>query len=437
MVTEFTFSVMIFEKIQQAMRQNSFLVLVLISITMFGIRLSAQPVAWTHWENGDFAEAQQLSLKFLGDNPDHNGAKYLLMKIFYVQGQYAKAIETFLSINRRFLKRNGPAQLAVEAYMHLGKHDEALVLADSYKLYPPAMINMWKQKPFKVHPGETCIVPFTDELFEMNGYRFSSGVWPGIKGSVNGIACDLRLDTGGDYLVMGTAAARRLNIDLMYKTRSVHNITTVKAWFSVADKMSFDGGPEFTNVPVTVLETLGNAVIIGTNILEQFLTTIDYPGRRFVFTPRDNAALKAAHYAMLPEAQTEISFGMWAGHFMIAKGKFSTHQNLNFFFDSGLMYLTEKDGKEVQASFQASKETLFKCGFKGRALAQSNFLFTDLPLEVAGFSQPNTVIWYDKGLKKDRNFEGLRVHGLISHAWLVNYSWTLDFDRMIYTLGIR
>jgi hypothetical protein len=421
------------------MRQNSFHVLLLTLVTMFSLRLSAQPMAsaWRHWENGDITTAQELVLLLLRDDPGNNKARYLLMRTFYVQGEYTKAIETFSSIGKRSSIYKESARLAAQAYIHLKKYDAALTLAAAHKLYPPVLIKAWRQKPFIVQADSTRIVPFTGELFEMNGYKFSSGIWPGIKGSVNGVACDLRLDTGADHLVMGMQAARRLNITLVHKSSSVHNITTVKAWFAIADKMSFDGGPEFMNIPVTVMETLGDAVIIGTNILEQFLTTIDYPGKRFIFTPRDNTLLKTAHYAMLPQVQTRIPFWLWSDHFMIAKGKFSTHDNLNLFFDSGLMYLTEKDGKEIQASLQVSKETLLKWGFDKHSLTQSSFLFTAQALEVAGFSQPGTVMWYDKNLKRDRNFGGLRVHGLISHAWLTNYSWTLDFDNMIYVFGMQ
>lgn len=51
--------------------------------------------------------------------------------------------------------------------------------------------------------------------------------------------------------------------------------------------------------------------------------------------------------------------------------------------------------------------------------------------------QENTLIWYDVNLKNDRNFGGVRIDGLISHAFLFKYSWTINFDKYEYIFGIH
>ncbi|MHC4153050.1 MAG: hypothetical protein ACYSSP_13280 [Planctomycetota bacterium] len=53
-----------------------------------------------------------------------------------------------------------------------------------------------------------------------------------------------------------------------------------------------------------------------------------------------------------------------------------------------------------------------------------------------GLVQENALIWYDANLEEDRSFGGVRIDGLISHAFLSKYSWTIDFDKHEYIFGI-
>ena len=75
-------------------------------------------------------------------------------------------------------------------------------------------------------------------------------------------------------------------------------------------------------------------------------------------------------------------------------------------------------------------------GFDESELVSSRFFPTKYPLAVNNLVQENTLIWYDVNLEKDRNFGGVRIDGLISHAFLSLYSWTIDFDKHEYILGI-
>jgi hypothetical protein len=121
---------------------------------------------------------------------------------------------------------------------------------------------------------------------------------------------------------------------------------------------------------------------------------------------------------------------------MFAKGSFNNIDGLNFFFDSGLVALGMFDGQLKQAAFSASKERLISWGFDQSRLEKSRFLPTEYPLSVKGLTQENTLIWYGGNLEKDRNFGGVRIDGLISHAFLSKYSWTIDFDKHEYIFCI-
>ena len=120
---------------------------------------------------------------------------------------------------------------------------------------------------------------------------------------------------------------------------------------------------------------------------------------------------------------------------MFAKGQLAENKNLTLYFDSGLIALTTIDGKLFQASFTASRDSLVKWGFDIGESTDSCFFPTCYSLSVDRLSQANTLIWYDKNLQKDRNFGGIRIDGLISHGWLKQYSWTIDFDKMQYYWG--
>ncbi|MGE5806817.1 MAG: hypothetical protein ACM34M_13580, partial [Ignavibacteria bacterium] len=231
---------------------------------------------------------------------------------------------------------------------------------------------------------------------------------------------------------IGKEAAEKYGIQLTYEDKGIHGSSKVNTWHAIADSMIFKNGPTFLNVPVTIMESLGDHVIFGTNILEQFLSTIDYPNNRFILTPRNNPELFSGHYKLLPHNQRTIPFYLWYDHYMIAKGKFAGYDSLNFFFDSGLIAITMIDGKPVQASFTASREKLLSWGFDKSKLDQTKFFPTEYSIEIAGLSQPNTLVWYDQNLHEDRKFGGIRIDGLVSHAWLKNYTWTINFGKMEY-----
>ena len=121
---------------------------------------------------------------------------------------------------------------------------------------------------------------------------------------------------------------------------------------------------------------------------------------------------------------------------MFAKGSFNKIDDLNFFFDSGLVALADINGKITQAPFTASKEKLIWWGFDESKLNNSTFFPTEYPLAVKNLIQENTLIWYDMNFKKDSNYGGVRMDGLISHAFFCKYSWTIDFDKHKYIFGI-
>lgn len=408
---------------------TSIVVLVFLSINLYGQNKIGEGLKL--WESGEVLEAYNITEKILKSSPQNDAAIFLKVKSLFVQGKYAKSIETFRTLKPSFGKYSDAVDLAVEAYLHLKDYENAWKLAAKSKLERTPYLEERKKRPFKVIAEKTYIVPFLDDI------QLPSSFWPAVNGKINAEKVAIRFDTGGTFLVMGKGAAEKLGIGLKYKRNGMHGSSEVIMWDAIADSMGFERGPHFQNVPVVIMEDLGDRIIFGTNILEQFLTTIDYTNNRFIFTPRNRHDLYEQHYKLLPTNMVRVSFYLWGDHYMIAKGKFGDHDDLNLFFDSGLIALTVIDGKMRQASFTASKESLVKWGFDKSKLTESGFSLTKYTLEVGGLSQPNTLVWYDHKLEKDRNFGGIRIDGLISNAWFKKYSWTIDFDKHGFIFGTK
>ncbi len=385
---------------------------------------------WGHWTNGDIPEAQSVAENIFKSAPADNEALHLQSLSLLVQGKHREAIAAFSRMDAAYAKYDEAGRAIVDAYIHLNEPQNALKLVKQLKIESVDYYQERADKPFACYANKTFVIPFVGDA------QISSAFWPGVAGKINGKKVNIRLDTGGTFLVLGKEKAKELGIRPGHKGTGLHGTGRVTIWKGIADKMELAEGLVFENVPVVIMESLGRHAIFGTNILEQFLTTMDYPNARFILTPRNQKELYPEHMARLPRKKETVSFYMWGDHYMFAKGSFNNIGGLNFFFDSGLVALGMFDGQLKQAAFSASREKLTSWGFDQSQLDEATFLPTEYPLSVKGLTQDNTLIWYDVNLEKDRNFGGVRIDGLISHAFLCKYSWTMDFDNYQYIFGI-
>jgi hypothetical protein len=406
---------------------------------------------WAHWGNGDIAQAQSVVEGILKDAPTKDAALHLQSLCLFVRGKYREAIAAFSKMDTSYAKYSEVGKVMVDAYIHLNEPENAFALAKRLRIKDVHYYQKLAEKPFSCSAGKTFIIPFITDP----NHQIGSGIipfvsdpnvfpkenpskyFPWVAGKVNGKRANIGFDTGGPFLVVGKEAAKTLGIALDLRVTGEHGPVAVACWRGIADKVEFGTGLEFKNVPVVVMESLGpNDLIFGTNILERFLATVDYPNSRFILTPRSRKDLYSEHLALLPKGRETLPFYMWSGHYMFAKGSFNKISGLNFFFDSGLVALRVVDGEVEQAPFTASEEKLISWGFDESKLGESTFLPTEYPLGVKSLVQENTLVWYDVNLQKDRNFAGIRIDGLISHAFLSKYSWTIDFDKHEYIFGI-
>ncbi len=196
------------------------------------------------------------------------------------------------------------------------------------------------------------------------------------------------------------------------------------------------GDAVLENVPVAVLPSLSGSqdfIIFGTNVLEQFHSTLDYPRKRLILSPRDDDELRKRHMQMLPGRRVEMPFYLWADHYMFARGGFGDHRSLNFFIDSGLVKLGWSRLWLRQACF-ATTPALYKTWGVEEDAAESDLFQSPLPISLGELEQRDQFFTPTPELYAS-SFGGVRIDGLLSHAFLKRYAWTIDFDRGVYVFS--
>lgn len=403
-------------------------------LAAFGVSASARlsralPEAWSAWTNGDIALARTLADEALAAGREPDAAQHLLFLCDFVSGGYADALARLDRIAPDYPGRSELAEPALEAYIHLGRLDEAAAFAASTPGLPAAyraLIARHAAQPFGVALSGVTAVSFADH--ELAEY------FPGFDAEINGKNLIAHVDTGGSFLIMGPDRAQALGIETVPgELSTAHlNLTRMRLAHGIADRFTL-GDAVLTNVPVTVLPTLvgeSDWVIFGTCILERFLSTLDYPNRRLILSRRGDAAATAAHLAQLPPESARVPFYLWGDHFMFARGNFGPQHDLNYFIDSGLVVIQPGvDGQPRQAAFTTSTKKLRAWGVPPDTIKRG-FFEAPHPIGVGVLEQPGHYIV--TGQAGDQDFGGVRIDGLLSHAFLKRYAWTIDFDAMEY-----
>lgn len=387
--------------------------------------------AWTEWRNGNIEIAQNLIKETLRSNVNIDTIYHLSLLVNAVKGDYQSAIRSFNKIDTSYIKYKSTVKFVADIYEHhLLNLDKTFKLLKSIDHPDTTFILTRISRPFICEAENTKIIPFNNEV--KNAKYF-----PAINGKINNKEIVLRLDTGAPYLIMNKEHAIELGIELQKSGIAMHGPNKVKSWKGIVNKLELGDGIILRNVPVVVLPTVNN-IIIGTNILKCFYTTIDYPNSRFILTPRTKKDLIENHKKILNSKKTvTVPFYLWSDHYMFTKGSLDEKDSLNFFVDSGLLAFYD-DGSSIQQSpFTASKRSLIEWGYDENDLQESRFFFTDSKLSLGNITQDSTVVWFNKNKQDKSSFGGVRIDGLISHAFLSKYSWTIDFDNFEYIFGIN
>lgn len=390
-------------------------------------RVDLRP-AWAAWKEGDIDVAQHLAEEALAARASDE-AHHVLCLTAFVRGDYRGALDHYRAIDPRYRRLGELDDTVINIHLHLGAVQAARDFAGTRRGVSSVTrqrLDAHAQRPFTIDLTGVTVVPFADHPL--------SEYFPAFDAEINGQRVTVHLDTGGTYLLMGPARAAALGIATTKGERGEAHLNRIKVdvSYGLADLFVL-GDAVLRHVPVEVVSTLtGDAdwIILGTNLLEPFLSTMDYPSRRMLLSLRNAPAARAQHLAMLPVPTAVVPFYLWGDHFMFARGAVGDRARLNFFVDSGLVSLHPDDAGGIrQASFTSSGRKFAQWGVSRSAIKNGHFESTS-PLCLGPLCQERPL--FVVGDAGDNNFGGVRIDGLISHAFLKRYVWTIDFDARMY-----
>jgi hypothetical protein len=382
--------------------------------------------AWAAWERGEILEAESLAAS-IQDAQERN---HLLFLCSFVRGDYEKALLRYAELTPSYPKTKELDRPVVDALLHLSRVEEAERFAKEKKMaeHLCRMLAACAKQPLRVSLAGTTEVPFKKVMLQ--GMLNLTDYIPGFGAELNGKEVNAFVDTGGAWLHMSLSKARKLGIEVFEAGSGFQGTMKRDLYFGMAKSFRL-GEARLENVPIVVFSTITGGedmVIFGTSILKKFLATLDYPGRRLVLSPRGNPALRKAHLGRFRKDSVEIPFYLWGDHYMFARGGVGGNRKLNFFIDSGLVSI-HPDRNFRQAAFTTPKGNYEKWGVDSTKVKSVFELSLPLclgPLEQKG----HLVLGASKAVAG--SFGGVKIHGLISHAFLKRYAWTLDFDLRRY-----
>ena len=393
--------------------------------------LSMKDEAWENWQKGEIEHAMKLGERLLESEEVNNEGRHLLCIGSYVKGDYEGALDHRKKIDTAYERWSELNDTVLDAYRHLGRYGEAESFARTQEMpaFQIEMLAKMKEHPLEVSLDELTIVPYAEHPLAV--------FFPAFAAEINGKKLAVHVDTGGTFLIMGPDNAKELGIEVVKGGTGYHGSTEVQLSHGTAARFQL-GKALLQNVPVTVMPSLQGPqafVIFGTNVLQQFFSTLDYPNEQLILSPPDNSELRERHLTMLEGSRIEVPFYMWGDHYMFARGAMGDNKGLNFFIDSGLVSLHPNDqGGLRQAAFSSSKEKYMAWGFSEEIVDKKVFespqgLWLG-PMEQRGL----LVVLGSVGTK---SFGGVRMDGLLSHAFLKNYAWTLDFSAWKYIFSAK
>lgn len=384
--------------------------------------------AWQAWRDGNVDEAKSLAAQILSSGGASGEARHLLRLTSFVMVDYEGVIVHCQDIEPSYSRYQELDDPVLNAYLHLGRYADAECFARDRGIAPwrCEVLARWRENPLKAHLSNLTVVPFAEHPL--------SEFFPGFEVELDGQKVVAHMDTGGTFLFMSPTRAKELGIEVMPGGEGQFHGNREGVPMSHGIVGSFRlGEAVLENVPVIAIPTLveqQDFIIFGTNVLQQFLSTLDYPSQRLILSPPGDSNQRLNHLAMLPRDHVEIPFYMWGDHYMFARGGVGAHQQLNFFIDSGLVsFHPDASGRRRQAAFVAPRDAFSEWGVDPAEVEKGVFELP-LPLSLGPLQQTGLIVIAKDG--KWGHFGGVRIDGLLSHAFLKRYVWTLDFPNIRY-----
>lgn len=380
---------------------------------------------------GAFEDAVREAERLLKDVETEEAGLRLLVLTTHLTGDYRGSISWYDRLGERSRIKNELAETVIWSHFHLGDIEGALRRFRGVR-FPgdrafKAILERFRERPMRVQIPGVVELPFTEDAL--------TPYMPGFPMKIEGRRAVGRLDTGGSFVHVSASLAKDLGIKALVKTRGFAALTSDTIGYGFADIEL--GAILLSNVPVLIHERglpaqaiaaafdVELGPIIGTNILERFLATVDGPGKRLILSGRGNADMKRKHEALLGGDGEAVPFALWQDHYLIVHGDVGGSSGVGMFVDSGLVVVDAEQG-------QASMLTPYRI-LESWKVIRSDQAFTEIPGGVrigdATAYHATAYAVSDKLWKRFGDWGGVRVDTLLSWGFLKEFAWTLDFDE--------
>ncbi len=379
---------------------------------------------------GDFARARVLAREVVADGDSSLEALRGLAEVEYLLGDYAAAEPLLNQVVKEAGRRVDPrvdAEVALAlVYLQTNRYEEASRLFAGIEAIDlpiwELMRSFGDEPPYRLDWGgaSEVVLPFVQTT-----------IWelPCVRLEVNGLEVAARIDTGGELLTLSPDVADALGVVPVARAEGEF-AAGARGEIGYGRVDTVRVGPlKVEGVPVAVMGL--ERPVLGTGLLRQFLATLDYPRGRLVLRPPSS---------VLPDGGVEVPFALAATHLLLARGALDDHELLTFIVDSGL----EDEGG---ASVALPRATLDLLGILPPPLTEEvgesgagtlSDRFGRFPVQRVGLgplSQPDASGLFGVFPDTWTELGGITVHGILSHGFLREYAWTLDFETMKMTFA--
>lgn len=403
---------------------------------LIAIAIQESPTADVLFKMGEFTDAKAIYQQMVKDKIDVPHAVAQLGFIYELENDLPKAVATLKHALELNPKSDNVKLHLGTAYYRLNDFAKAAPLIKSlspaaqktrnlgYAMVDPQKLAKWKGIPYQLSgPNHTTI-----EMIKVDPL-------PVVAVTVNGKRLQMFIDTGGAELALDTGVAKKMKIPVLASAKGtfaggmkaeshLNQFATVKI-----------GEWTIKNVPGCSLDlaqlsaAFGTRIdgCVGSNFLMQFLSTIDFPGKKLIL--RKKTAANLAAFESQGADKAVIPMWLAGDHFAMAHAEINTAPRCLLFIDTGYVGGYTKLGKRIldDAAITLDKSKAEKQEGAGGA-------FMAYPFTMSSFTVGPIMIRDAEGTYEGpfpwENTYGFFLAGMFGNTFVSKYAVTLDYQKM-------
>lgn len=376
------------------------------------------------WITGRVRRADQIARNVSNIPKCRNEAFSLLTKTRFAAGRYRSALSKFSRIQLKYPGRSELLPVVTNAFELLNRLADARAFMRN-----EGMKNEWLEKsldhrianPMIVESDGSPEIPISSDSL--------SKYLPGFQGSISGPTGSwsgiVRVDTGSSFLAMAPTLGDQLGLKKVVCAKGQQGENKAEICFGV---LNFGvGGINITNLPTITISTLPENIgpIVGTRFLRLFNSTLDYPNGEIHLLPRSEDSFSNES----TKSCRSLPFFMWGDHYMFARGGLDSKRDLTYFIDSGSVFV---DTTGIQSAISVRRSLLVDLGYSMQSDPRG-FVSAKEKTFLGKIGVTDQLIHFREKLPV-QSLGGVEIHGSLSHGFLKNFKWSIDFNRMKYWL---